>query len=46
MVVDMAFVLEAADESTLPERVIGAVRMANIDFKERDGQRHCTPLSS
>ena len=44
MVVDMGFVLEAAHESTLPERILGAVRMSNIDFKERDGQRECNPV--
>lgn len=34
LVVDMAFVLEGRDKSTLPENVMGAVRITNIDFKK------------
>lgn len=41
MVVDMAFLLEGGDKSTLPEQLLGAVRMSNIDFRSRDGQRVC-----
>lgn len=39
MAVDMMFLLEGAHEQTLPERIFGGVRMKNIDFKEKDGQR-------
>jgi hypothetical protein len=38
--VDMAFVLEGNDVTTLPEQILGAVRMKNIEFKKRDGQRN------
>ena len=39
MVVDMMFLLEGNDEETLPERILGGVRMKNIDFKDKDGKR-------
>jgi Protein ENHANCED DISEASE RESISTANCE 2, C-terminal len=39
LTVDMAFLLEAKDQSMLPERVLGAVCMNHIDFKSQDGQR-------
>ena len=39
LAVDMAFVLEGNDPSTLPEQIMAAVRMNHIDFKQRDGQR-------
>ena len=39
LVVDMMFVLEGQHEMHLPERIIGGVRMQNIDFKDKDGQR-------
>lgn len=45
MVVDMMYVLEGADEKTLPERVFGGVRMKNIDFNEKDGKRTCTNVN-
>lgn len=32
LVIDMGFVLEGNDESMLPERIFGCVRMKNIDF--------------
>jgi len=35
IVVDMAFLLEGKDASVLPERVMGAVRLKNIDFKNQ-----------
>jgi hypothetical protein len=41
--VDMAFVLEGNDGSTLPEQVLGAVRLNKLDFKKRDGQRRIAP---
>lgn len=43
IVVDMMFVLEGNDESTLPERIFGGVRMKNIDFKDLDGKRVVLP---
>ena len=33
LVVDMAFVLEGKDSDVLPERIIGSVRLKNVDFK-------------
>lgn len=42
LVVDMMFVLEGKQEDELPERVVGGLRMKNIDFKKRDGQRVCS----
>jgi hypothetical protein len=39
LVVDMMFVLEGKQEDTLPERIAGGLRMTNIDFKKKDGQR-------
>jgi hypothetical protein len=39
LIVDMMFVMEAVDEQTLPERILGGVRLKNLDFKKRDGQR-------
>jgi Protein ENHANCED DISEASE RESISTANCE 2, C-terminal len=39
IVVDMMFVLEGNDVATLPERILGGVRLTNIDFKELDGKR-------
>lgn len=42
LVVDMMFLLEGVDEDTLPERILGGVRISNIDFKHKDGQRSCT----
>jgi len=33
LVVDMAFVLEGKDGDVLPERIIGSVRLKNVDFK-------------
>lgn len=42
MVVDMAFVLEGKREEELPEVLIGAVRLKNVDFKNCDGQRLCS----
>jgi hypothetical protein len=41
--VDMMFLLEGVHPSMLPERILGGVRMINIDFKEKDGQRVCPP---
>mmetsp|Transcript_39030 Transcript_39030/g.90830 ORF Transcript_39030/g.90830 Transcript_39030/m.90830 type:complete len:119 (-) Transcript_39030:646-1002(-) len=34
LVVDIAFLLEGYDETTLPERVTGCVRLHNVDFVE------------
>jgi hypothetical protein len=39
LAVDMAFVLEGNDPTTLPEQIMAVVRMNHIDFKKRDGQR-------
>lgn len=39
LAVDMAFLLEGNDPTTLPEQIMAAVRMNHIDFKQRDGQR-------
>lgn len=39
LVVDMMFVLEGKQEEMLPERIAGGLRMKNIDFKKKDGQR-------
>jgi hypothetical protein len=41
LVVDMCFLCEGTDESTLPECIMGAVRVSNLDFKQKDGQRVC-----
>jgi len=37
--VDMMFLLEGATEDTLPEQILGGVRMKNVDFKKKDGNR-------
>jgi hypothetical protein len=42
--VDMMFLLEGTDEATLPERILGGVRVTNLDFKLKDGQRLCSPM--
>jgi len=42
MVVDMMFLLEGNNESELPERIFGGVRLSNVDFKEQDGKRTIT----
>jgi len=39
LVVDMMLVLEGLSEETLPERILGGVRLKNLDFKKRDGKR-------
>jgi len=39
LTVDMMFLLEGVSEQTLPERILGGVRMKNVDFKKKDGQR-------
>ena len=39
LIVDMMFLLEGDSEETLPERILGGVRIKNLDFKKRDGQR-------
>ena len=39
LVVDMMFVLEGNDASSLPERIFGGVRLKNIDFADKDGKR-------
>ncbi|VEU39756.1 unnamed protein product [Pseudo-nitzschia multistriata] len=39
IVVDMMFVLEGNEESTLPERIFGGVTIKNLDFKMMDGKR-------
>jgi len=33
LVVDMAFVLEGTDVDVLPERVLGSLRLKNVDFR-------------
>jgi hypothetical protein len=42
LTVDMMFLLEGTTEKTLPERILGGVRMINVDFKKKDGQRVCS----
>ena len=42
LTVDMMFLLEGASESTLPEHILGGVRIKEIDFKKKDGQRVCS----
>jgi hypothetical protein len=37
--VDMMFVLEGKQEDMLPERIAGGLRIKNVDFKKKDGQR-------
>jgi hypothetical protein len=32
LVIDMGFLLEGTDESTLPERIFGAIRIKNLVF--------------
>lgn len=44
LTVDMMFVLEGATDETLPERILGGVRVKEIDFKNKDGQRACVKL--
>ena len=44
LTVDMMFVLEGTTDDTLPERILGGVRVKEIDFKSRDGQRACGKL--
>ena len=41
LVVDMMFLLEGQQEETLPERILGGVRLSELDFKQKDGQRLC-----
>lgn len=38
LVVDMMFLLEGHDESTLPEQILGGVRLSCLDLKKRDGR--------
>jgi Protein ENHANCED DISEASE RESISTANCE 2, C-terminal len=42
LTVDMMFVLEGVTDDTLPERILGGVRVKNVDFKNKDGQRVCS----
>ena len=46
LVVDMMFLLEAVEESHLPERILGGVRLKNLCFKKRDGQRKVKPYKN
>ena len=39
LTVDMMFLLEGTSEATLPEQILGGVRIKNVDFKKKDGQR-------
>jgi Protein ENHANCED DISEASE RESISTANCE 2, C-terminal len=39
LTVDMMFLFEGTDASTLPERILGGFRVCNVDFKRLDGQR-------
>jgi hypothetical protein len=39
LIVDMMFLFEGTDASTLPERILGGFRVCNVDFKHQDGQR-------
>lgn len=43
--VDMMFLLEGHDETMLPERILGGVKMQNIDFKNNhDAPRSVQPM--
>jgi hypothetical protein len=44
LTVDMMFVLEGATNDTLPERILGGVRVKEVDFKNKDGPRACGKL--
>jgi hypothetical protein len=44
LTIDMMFLLEGKTESTLPERILGGVRVKNVDFKQKDGQRFCSEI--
>jgi len=46
LVIDMGFLLEGDDESTLPERMFGSVRMKEIDFSPNLRQVHKPPANS
>ena len=39
LTIEMMFVMEAATQDTLPERILGGVQIKNADFKKKDGQR-------
>lgn len=39
LTVDMMFLLEGTTAETLPEHILGGVRIKEVDFKQRDGQR-------
>ena len=42
LTVDMMFLLEGHEEAYLPERILGGLRIKNVDFKKKDGQRVCS----
>jgi len=44
LVVDMMFLVEGTDSRMLPEQILAGVRVSHLDFKDKDGQRRCTPL--
>lgn len=46
LVVDMGFVLEANDESSLPEQLMGCVRIKNLDLKRRSRLATCEDPNS
>lgn len=37
--IDLMFVVEGHDESTLPERILGGARISHLDFQTKDGKR-------
>jgi len=39
LTLDMMLLFEGADEDTLPERILGGVRLMNLDFKHGDARR-------
>lgn len=41
--IDMMFVIEGHDESTLPERILGGARISHLDFNTKDGKRTVIP---
>lgn len=43
LTVDMMFLLEGDSPETLPEQILGGVRLTDIDFKVKDGQRKVVP---
>jgi hypothetical protein len=43
LTIDLMFLLQGNDAACLPERMLGGVRMHQLDFAQHDGQRVCEP---